>query len=272
MLPSLQQLLSRSAGRRRRDPAPRLDELHGRYRLRFARGADDVAAVQALRFEVFNLELGEGLDDSYATRLDREPFDDVCQHVIVADTETDRVVGTYRLQTREIAEAGHGWYAATEFDVDALSPILGRSVEAGRACVAKAHRHRSVLHLLWRGLAAYAVWHGKRVFFGCSSLTSQDEAFGLAADLWFERQGYRHATLRAPALASHACRAAEPSNDAVAAFRPPKLFATYLRHGAEVVSEPAIDRFFGTIDFLTAVDLLRVDKRLLTSITRGLPG
>ena len=44
----------------------------GRYAVRFARNSDDLRAIQRLRFEVFNLELREGLTNSYKTGLDRD--------------------------------------------------------------------------------------------------------------------------------------------------------------------------------------------------------
>jgi len=52
-----------------------------------------------LRFKVFNLELGEGLAASHATGLDVDPFDEFCDHLIVEEVATGKVVGTYRLQT-----------------------------------------------------------------------------------------------------------------------------------------------------------------------------
>jgi putative hemolysin len=36
---------------------------------------------------------------------------------------------------------------------------------------------------------------------------------------------------------------------------PPKLLRTYLSIGAKICGPPAIDREFGTIDFLTLLDL-----------------
>ncbi len=272
MQPSLSSIFRRAAGMRRRTLVPDVNELQGGYRLRFAATPEDLVAVQRLRFEVFNVELGEGFEESYKTRLDQEAFDHVCQHVLVEEEASGRVVGTYRLQTREVAEEGLGFYAATEYEIGVLDKLLKNAVEAGRACVARDHRHRSVLHLLWRGMTAYGLWHGKYIFFGCSSLTSQDMRVAATADAWFERKGHCHPELRARALASHECALADSlSDEEIAAFRPPKLFATYLRHGASIVSEPAIDRFFGTIDFLTAVDVRRVEPRLRESITRGLP-
>jgi putative hemolysin len=62
-----------------------------------AKNADDVRRAQQLRFEVFNLELGEGLAESYATGLDVDPFDEVCDHLIVEELATREIVGTYRV-------------------------------------------------------------------------------------------------------------------------------------------------------------------------------
>jgi putative hemolysin len=55
---------------------------------RLARSAEEVRRAQRLRFEVFNLELGEGLVESHLSGLDVDPFDDVCDHLIVEDEAT----------------------------------------------------------------------------------------------------------------------------------------------------------------------------------------
>ena len=61
-----------------------------KYAARLARSADEVRRAQQLRFEVFNLELGEGLAESYATGLDVDPFDEFCDHLIVEEVATER--------------------------------------------------------------------------------------------------------------------------------------------------------------------------------------
>src|SRR5437773_11560697 len=80
------------------------------YLARLARSADDVRAAQRLRFEVFNLELNEGLAESHFTGLDIDPFDTVCQHLLVEHVPTGEVAGTYRRQTGEPAAARFGHY------------------------------------------------------------------------------------------------------------------------------------------------------------------
>lgn len=221
------------------------------YTLRLAQSKADLRAVQRLRFEVFNLELQEGLAASYASGLDADPFDAVCDHLMVEDAASAMVVGTYRLQTGMCAATALGYYCAQEFDFSVYEALRPELLELGRACIAHKHRSMQVLSLLWRGIAEYATARGARYLFGCSSLTSQDPAVGHAA--YVALQTYlapQH--LRTFALAPYCL----PRLDAVLAeVHIPKLLTAYLALGAWVCSPPALDRNFGTIDFLTCLDL-----------------
>ena len=71
--------------------------------MRLAETAKDREAACRLRFKVFNIELGEGLESSYHTGLDVDRFDTVCEHLLVEDKTSRRVVGTYRMQSGETA-------------------------------------------------------------------------------------------------------------------------------------------------------------------------
>ncbi|MEM8931309.1 MAG: GNAT family N-acyltransferase [Acidobacteriota bacterium] len=238
-----------------------LDE--GRYRLRFARTHDELDAILRLRFEVFNIELGEGLDESWETRRDRDPFDDVCHHLLVTDRKTGDVVGTYRMQVASMASEHLGWYSDAEFDLGGMpADLIEQSVEVGRACVALSHRNKQVLYLLWRGLASYMETNARRYLFGCCSLTSQDPAEGKAMLAHLDAKGYLHPTIRLDPRDGFECW---DDIDAVPPFsgsvKIPKLFRTYLRHGALVLGPPAIDRAFKTIDFLIVLDIATFDAR-----------
>ena len=151
------------------------------YGTRLARNLDEVRAAQALRFQVFNLELNEGLEQSYATGLDEDPFDAVCDHLIVEHQPSANIVGTYRLQTGHNAAAYLGYYCAQEFEFQVFESLRAEMIELGRACVHPQHRNLVVLGLLWKGIANYARQHGGRYLFGCSSITSQDPAVGASA-------------------------------------------------------------------------------------------
>lgn len=232
----------------------------GSYRVRFARDRADLEAIQRLRFEVFNLELGEGLQSSFESGLDRDLYDEGCHHLLVATREGE-VVGTYRMQTPEMAEANHGLYTAGEFDLAQLPcEVLVDSVETGRACVAKEHRNGRVLTLLWKGLAAYMLWNRRRYLFGCCSLTSQDPHVARATYELLRSGSFLHPTLRIPPLAHFVCYPPDFVPDPAVSVKLPALFAGYLKLGAKITGEPALDREFKTIDFLTLLDVHALDE------------
>lgn len=243
--------------------APEFTLEQGKYRVRFAAGVEDVDAALRLRFRVFNLEMGEGLDSSHATGRDRDPFDDCCHHLIVEDASRDEVVGTYRMQTREMAGAARGFYTAGEFDLETLPPaMVSSAVEVGRAAIARPYRNRQVLFLLWKGLAAYMTHFRLRYLFGCCSLTSQDPVEGLRMLRYLSERGHLHEGIRIAPLPGLECAADGDLAYDAQDVRVPVLFATYLRYGAKICGPPAIDREFKTIDFFVVLDLRRLDPAL----------
>lgn len=228
----------------------------GSYSLRFARTPEDLDTIQRLRFEVFNLELGEGLPESFSTGRDVDRFDAQCHHLVVEHKEGG-VVGTYRIQTGEMAHAAGGFYTDGEYNLAALPPaVLADGVELGRACVAREHRKKPVLFLLWRGLATYMRHSGKRFLFGCCSLTSQDQAFGMRVHRHLDQLGAEHPVLRVQPRPDTRC---ESDDQAPPGSYPtpkiPALFQAYLTLGARTLGPPAIDREFKTIDWLVLLDV-----------------
>ncbi|MDG1491636.1 MAG: GNAT family N-acyltransferase [Planctomycetota bacterium] len=240
----------------------------GPYRLRFARTLDDLAMVRRLRYAVFNVELGKGLASSHQTGVDADAFDRQCQHLMVLERETGAAVGTYRMQTAAAARAGHGWYTAGEFELGEMpDEALETAAELGRACVAGAHRDKTVLFLLWHGLIQYAAHTGVQAFFGCSSLTGTNPKPAVALYAQLLRDGKVHPTFKAPPRLAMACPlVAWPSDHEVGSVAIPKLFATYLRHGGLVLGPPAVDHEFGTIDFLTWVQVTPRHIRLFGKV------
>jgi putative hemolysin len=239
--------------------APLLEQ--GRYAVRLARSEAEIEAAQRLRFEVFNVELGEGLKRSLLTGRDADEFDASCEHLIVLDRHDGSTVGTYRLQSAEAARAGHGFYTDTEFDLAALpAALLDGALELGRACIARRHRNTRVLYLLWRGIAEVARCTGKRWLFGCCSLTSQDPREGRVLYDLLATRGALHPQLRVRPRSDFRCFAAL-DGEPTPAVAVPRLFDMYLAMGARVCSPPAIDRAFGTIDFLVLFDLHDLDPR-----------
>ncbi|MFZ0303580.1 MAG: GNAT family N-acyltransferase [Terracidiphilus sp.] len=246
----------------------------GAYSLRTARTRDDREAACRLRFRVFNVELGEGLDSSYETGLDTDRFDAVCEHLVVEEKSSGRVVGTYRMQSGATAARNLGYYSAQEFELRPYEPLRTGILELGRAAIDRAHRTPEVLTLLWRGIAQYAHGMGLRYLLGCSSLNSVDPAEGwqMYSQLRNFRVGPEFETMPTAAYAcpnepqavstqTFACKVTpksqtqEHASPAALQVKVPKLLRTYLAIGARIAAPPAFDREFRTIDFLTLLDL-----------------
>lgn len=211
----------------------------------------DLRAVQRLRFDVFNLELNEGLATSYINGLDADPFDAVCDHLMVEDAASGKVVGTYRMQSGARAAKSLGYYCEQEFEFSRYEGLRDELLELGRACIAQQHRSMQVLSLLWRGIATYATQHGARYLLGCSSLTSQDPDIGRAAYIALQAHMAPEYLQTVPLQAYRIA----PCGAHNAGVQIPKLLSAYLGLGAWICSPPALDRSFGTIDFLTCLDL-----------------
>ncbi len=227
-----------------------------RYRVRLASCEADLRSAQRLRFEVFNKELNEGLESAWLTGHDEDRFDAVCAHLIVEENTTGVIVGTYRMLPGPVAaSSGLGYYSAQEFDFAPFEPFRAQILELGRACVHHDHRNQTVVGILWRGIALYARSCGARYLLGCSSLTSQDPVEGAAMYRQIEGKYLAPAAFRTKPTPDY--RFPLPATDGHSA-KVPRLMAAYLLIGCRICGEPAIDREFKTIDFLTLMDLENV--------------
>lgn len=256
-----------------RESLPDLDLQGGSYQARFARTPRDLQALQRLRFQVFNLELGEGLAASFDTGLDQDQFDAQCHHLMVVHRDSDTVVGTYRLQTLEMARAGCGFYTDDEFDLSSLpEELFERAVETGRACVAAEHRNGRVITLLWKGLASYLRWNEKSLLFGCCSLTSQDPHEARQTYDFLERGGFVHPIWRTDPRPGYVTYGPDFVPDMDVTVKLPALFASYLKLRAKITGPPAIDRAFKTIDFLTVLDIEELEPQVKRTFFRHVDG
>jgi putative hemolysin len=233
------------------------------FSVSLAQSVADLTECQHLRFQVFNRELGEGLAASERTGLDRDRFDWVCDHLMVRDISTGILVGTYRMQTGYRAQGNLGYYSEQLFDLAPFEPIRGELLELGRACVHRDYRNSTALGMLWKGIASYAALCNARYMIGCSSITSQDENEGAALFEELREKYLAQENFRTQPKAGHNCNA-DAGGLRGATPDPPRLFRAYLDIAARLCGPPAIDREFGTIDFLTLLDLQAIPQRLRT--------
>jgi len=228
----------------------------GGYTLMVADDAEQVAAAQRLRYQVFAGELGATLASTVPGH-DVDAFDEFCDHLIVRDDASGAVVGTYRMLPPGRAPRR---YADTEFDLTPLDPLRDVLVETGRSCVAAGHRTGAVINLMWAGIARYLHLHNRRWLGGCASVPLDDGGHTAAAVR--ERVFARH--LAPPRMRVTPRTPWQPGPGlTVADAAPPPLLRGYLRLGAWVCGEPAYDPDFRCADFYVLLSLDRVDPRYL---------
>ncbi|MEV8031765.1 GNAT family N-acyltransferase [Streptomyces sp. NPDC086182] len=230
-----------------------------RYTVTLATDEADVRAAQRLRHEVFAGEMG-ALLNTPQPGLDVDAFDAYCDHLLVRDTETGQVVGTYRLLPPERAAIAGRLYSDSEFDLGPLAGIRSGLVEVGRSCVHPDHRDGAVIGLIWAGIARYMVDGGHEWLAGCCSIPLADGGT-LAAGTW-DRVRAKHLAPEEfrvrPLRPWSAEGVARPARTEL-----PPLLRGYLRLGAWVCGEPALDADFGVADMYVLLSMSRVNPRYL---------
>jgi putative hemolysin len=247
-----------------RESLPPGEIAEGAYAVRYASSVEELDAILRLRFDVFNIELREGLEESFATGRDQDEFDAQCHHLLVEHRPSGRVIGTYRIQTAAMALAARGFYTGTEFDLSRLpEEIVAQSVEVGRACIAVEHRLKPVLFLLWKGLALYMAHNQKRFLFGPCSLTSQDPWDGKRVLDYLERKNLVRKDVEVGAMPGYECtwEGEDPAPEKGERIELPPLFDIYLRYAGRTCGPPVIDRRFKTIDFFILFDVDALSSR-----------
>ena len=225
--------------------------------LSMASTAEELREVQRLRYKVFIETMGLTALVR-ADRLDVDEFDEHCDHLIVRDADSLKVVGTYRVLSAARAGKIGRLYAENEFDLGRLNNVRGRMVEAGRACIHPKYRGGSVIMLLWSGLAEYMRRERCDYLVGCASMSLADGGHNAVA-VYQALAG----KLLAPSEYRVTPHLPFPIHQVEAALKPqvPPLIKGYLRSGAWICGEPAWDPDFESADMFMMMPLANLDGR-----------
>jgi putative hemolysin len=180
---------------------------------------------------------------------DIDLFDNYCEHVLVRDVATSRVIGTYRVLTPAQAKRVGSTYSDTEFDLTRLRFLRERMVELGRSCVHPDHRHGGVIMALWGALAEFMQRNQLDTMIGCASVPMLHNGMvsgDVAASIWRQLRETHLAPIE------HHVRPRLPlpvdQLDSSLKVEPPALIKGYLRLGAKVLGAPAWDPDFNSAD------------------------
>lgn len=230
----------------------------GSLELAVARTPEEIQALQRLRFQVFSEEMNAVFPES-SNGIDADEYDPWCEHLMVREQATGRVVGTYRLLTPVNATRLGGYYSESEFDLSGLGPMRRQVIELGRSCIHPEYRNGAVIMLLWAGIAGIVKHLKLRYVLGCASVSLRDGGV-TAAHVWHEAQRSMKQDTHLPVLRPHhPYPVARLATDLPA--RMPALIKGYLKVGARICGEPAWDPDFNTADFPVFLDVDAMDER-----------
>lgn len=229
----------------------------GDYLVKTAQNGEDLEACLRLRFDVFHREFMQ-IEREHGVDIDKLDFD--CDHLMIIDRRAEaKVIGTYRLNCTKFTDE---YYSEGEFKLGSLLDGEGIKLELGRACIEKDFRNGVVIALLWRAIAQYLGATESTILFGCASVKTMDLVE--SAEMYKYLEKHNHLDLsygvvptkkflfpKLTKALSETVLSAEREKEIEASI--PALFKSYLRMNAKVLGEPALDRDFSCIDFLTVL-------------------
>ncbi len=233
----------------------------GALTARLAESSADIEAAQRLRHLTF-MEL-RGAAPRPDGR-DADALDDLCEHMLVEDRRTGRLVCCFRMLPLASGAEIDRSYSAQFYDLEALRAYDAPMMEMGRFCVhPEARTDPNVIRTAWSAMAAYVDSRGVELLFGCSSFDGTDaetyaDAFALlktkhlAPKRWLPR-------VKAPRTFPFArlLRFRRPDLKAAAAKMPP-LLRTYLMMGGWVSDHAVVDQNLNTLHVFTGLEVKRV--------------
>jgi len=224
----------------------------------FIADSDDlIKEAQKLRFRVFAKEMGAKLKTE-SEGLDYDEVDGYCDHLVVFDNVSNKVVGYTRLLNQYQAEKLGHFYSQGEFSLDRVLALPGRFLEIGRTCVDPDYRGGAILTTLWSALVQYALAGKFNYLLGCASITPGPSGFSVDAV-------YRNIDAKNIAPSSLQVKPSIPVPDALRCDRDesgiPPLLKAYLRFGALVCGEPCWDEDFNCMDLFVLLPLDQLQER-----------
>lgn len=236
----------------------------GKYRLRLARSASDLGAAQHLRQRAFRADKGSS---------DADPFDQICDHVLIETRAEARPVACFRILTLPDGRAIKNSYSAQFYELSPLSQFEGPMVEMGRFCLDPDIHDPDILRLAWAGLTAYVDAAGVKMLFGCSSFRGTEvppyyDAFALLRDKHIAPLRWRP-KIKAPNVFRFATRLRRKPDLKRAMATLPPLLRSYLMLGGWVSDHAVIDRDLNTLHVFTGLEIAAVPParaRLLRAV------
>lgn len=231
----------------------------GHFTVKTVESKRELWQVMTLRYEVFHREYMHKL---IPFGIDRDRYDLAADHLAIIDNRINKIVGTYRLIPSHRSE---DFYSMTEFNISDLLARPGIKVELSRACIHKDYRNGAIITLLWRGIVDYLNTAGAGWLFGMGSVKTINPDEITAVYKCFAEDGSVDHSFHIPAKSNYriddfAERVGRVAVSDAARELVPTLVKSYVRAGAVIVGDPAIDLAFNCSDLFVILDVSKLSS------------
>lgn len=255
----------------------------GTLEVRLATTKKEIRRAQRLRYQVFYEEMGAIPSASaILTRKDSDPFDLICDHLLVVDYASTRkkfriaqpeIVGTYRLLRHDVAMQHGGFYSQSEFD---LSGLLQNNrqlkfLELGRSCVVENYRGKRIVELLWKGIWRYLNFYQLDAMIGCASIQGTSVKETMMPLEFLKKHAQAPEEWKVQPLEHRKFEYKVPKDlvldEKLLMKNLPPLIKGYLRLGAYVSHGAVVDHQFQTTDIFIVLPIQNIQAKYLDYYT-----
>ena len=228
----------------------------GRYRARYASSQIDVLAAQSLRYQCFNL--------SNKDELDVDEFDALCQHVLIENLETEKLICCYRILKFDTGKNISSSYSSQFYDLKVIESFAEPMIEVGRFCIDPAVNDPSVVLTAWGALARIVKQNQTGLIFGCSSFEGTEkekyfDSFALLRDRYMAPDHWRP-KIKAKQVFCYSKDLIYKVDKKKALLNMPPLLKTYLSMGAWVSDHAVVDLNMKTLHLFTGMEISKIPK------------
>ena len=228
----------------------------GRYRARYASSQIDVLAAQSLRYQCFNL--------SNKDELDVDDFDALCQHVLIENLETEKLICCYRILKFDSGKNISSSYSSQFYDLKVIENFTEPMIEVGRFCIDPEVNDPSVVLTAWAALAQIVDHNQTEFLFGCSSFEGIEkekyfDSFALLRDRYMAPDHWRP-KIKAAQVFCYSKDLIYKVNKKKALLNMPPLLKTYLSMGAWVSDHAVVDLNMKTLHLFTGMEISKIPK------------
>lgn len=217
----------------------------------------EIRECQDLRHDIFVGEMGARLS-SLVKGTDIDSFDAHCNHLLVRDNNTGKVVATTRLLTDEGASTAGGFYSETEFDISSILSLNGRLMEVGRTCIHRDYRYGAALAMLWHGIACVVVLKKIEYLIGCASIPLEHGmVYTVSLLQHLQKKHYSPSEMRVYPRNEFPRIEDQETTEVIL----PTLLKGYLKQGAVICGDACWDHDFNVADVFVLLDRERIAGR-----------